>query len=244
MDKVRWNSDYSFTACCVAHDDRNPSMSVSERDGRILVYCHSGCPQEAVLDALGIGKRDREWTPPPHPAPKVPVKENTYYRDIWDAAYDQLLPFSKPYDGDPTHLVSEHPYAKLKKVKHAAGARRGFASGRLIGKHTDCIIVPSYDFDLKLVGVECIGTPDANGKTPKQSFGKKSVLILGNDRDPEIPILMLEGWASAVAWVFAMNNGNACGAVFFGKSSGKRMQAELQAHYPKHVVLLGIEQDD
>jgi hypothetical protein len=37
---------------CPAHDDRNPSLSVTERDGRILVHCHAGCPSERVIDAL------------------------------------------------------------------------------------------------------------------------------------------------------------------------------------------------
>jgi DNA-binding transcriptional ArsR family regulator len=37
---------------CPAHDDRNPSLSVTERDGRTLVHCHAGCPSERVIDAL------------------------------------------------------------------------------------------------------------------------------------------------------------------------------------------------
>ena len=37
---------------CPAHEDRNPSLSVKQRNGRVLVHCHAGCPQDAVLDAL------------------------------------------------------------------------------------------------------------------------------------------------------------------------------------------------
>ena len=39
-------------ARCPAHRDRTPSLSISERDGRILVHCHAGCSQEAVIQAL------------------------------------------------------------------------------------------------------------------------------------------------------------------------------------------------
>jgi hypothetical protein len=39
-------------ACCPAHDDRNPSLSIREADGKVLVRCHAGCPQQAVIDAL------------------------------------------------------------------------------------------------------------------------------------------------------------------------------------------------
>src|SRR3954468_24122021 len=42
-----------FVAHCPAHDDRNPSLSIKDlNDGRILVKCHAGCPQRAVIDKL------------------------------------------------------------------------------------------------------------------------------------------------------------------------------------------------
>ncbi|MBI4515348.1 MAG: hypothetical protein HY699_05975, partial [Deltaproteobacteria bacterium] len=37
---------------CPAHDDRTPSLSVTERDGRLLVRCHAGCNQSVVIEAL------------------------------------------------------------------------------------------------------------------------------------------------------------------------------------------------
>jgi hypothetical protein len=40
-------------ARCPAHDDRTPSLSISDGgDGKILVKCHAGCGQGAVIDAL------------------------------------------------------------------------------------------------------------------------------------------------------------------------------------------------
>jgi 5S rRNA maturation endonuclease (ribonuclease M5) len=45
-------------AQCPAHDDRNPSLSITGIEGQVLVHCHTGCPVEAVLDALGLTKRD------------------------------------------------------------------------------------------------------------------------------------------------------------------------------------------
>lgn len=53
-DRVRWNGRDSFTACCIAHDDRSPSMSVSQNGDKLLMHCHSGCTQEELLHAAGI----------------------------------------------------------------------------------------------------------------------------------------------------------------------------------------------
>lgn len=40
---------------CPAHDDRSPSLSVSEGpDGEILVYCFAGCAYESVVSALDL----------------------------------------------------------------------------------------------------------------------------------------------------------------------------------------------
>ena len=44
---------------CPAHDDGNPSLSVTEKDGKILVKCHAGCSQDAVIEEL----RNRELWP-------------------------------------------------------------------------------------------------------------------------------------------------------------------------------------
>ena len=51
LQGVRRNGN-GWIACCPAHGDRNPSLAINERDGKILVHCHAGCSQEAVLAAL------------------------------------------------------------------------------------------------------------------------------------------------------------------------------------------------
>lgn len=45
---------------CPSHDDRNPSLSVSEgNDGRVLLYCHAGCDTEKdVVPSLGLTMAD------------------------------------------------------------------------------------------------------------------------------------------------------------------------------------------
>jgi putative DNA primase/helicase len=42
-----------WTARCPAHDDRTPSLSISDADdNKVLVRCHAGCDQERVITAL------------------------------------------------------------------------------------------------------------------------------------------------------------------------------------------------
>jgi putative DNA primase/helicase len=41
-----------WMARCPAHDDRNPSLSLRDVDGKVLVHCHAGCDQKSVIEAL------------------------------------------------------------------------------------------------------------------------------------------------------------------------------------------------
>jgi AAA domain-containing protein len=50
---VRRDGD-GWRTLCPAHADRNPSLSVNVRDGKILIHCHAGCSTEAVCAAAGI----------------------------------------------------------------------------------------------------------------------------------------------------------------------------------------------
>jgi len=47
----RWCGS-SGSCHCPAHQDSSPSLSVTWRDDRLLVHCHAGCSQAAVLAAL------------------------------------------------------------------------------------------------------------------------------------------------------------------------------------------------
>ena len=51
LDGVRSQGD-GFIARCPVHDDRHQSLSITEKDGKVLVKCHAGCGQGAVIEAL------------------------------------------------------------------------------------------------------------------------------------------------------------------------------------------------
>jgi hypothetical protein len=59
----------------VAHDDQHASLSITERDGKVLLHCHAGCSQESVIGALRAAGL---WPEPEHEARIVATYD---YRD-------------------------------------------------------------------------------------------------------------------------------------------------------------------
>ena len=60
-----------WMACCPAHDDQNPSLSITDREGGgVLVHCHAGCSQGDVIEVLQQrGLWERPETGPPQTTP-------------------------------------------------------------------------------------------------------------------------------------------------------------------------------
>ena len=83
---------------CPAHDDRRPSLSVCDADnGTVLVRCHAGCEQSAVIEALrdqglwhnyGLHRPGAvRWSR--RPAPRAGVDDTDRSRvalDLWRAS--------------------------------------------------------------------------------------------------------------------------------------------------------------
>src|SRR5438067_2266842 len=52
-------SGKQFTARCPAHEDGNASLSIGVTDDQaVLLRCHAGCENDAVLAAAGLKWRD------------------------------------------------------------------------------------------------------------------------------------------------------------------------------------------
>lgn len=55
LSKVRRMGPDRWMACCPAHQDKSPSLSIREcSDGRVLIHCWTGCGANDVLDAIGL----------------------------------------------------------------------------------------------------------------------------------------------------------------------------------------------
>ena len=59
LEKVRRSGQGSWLACCPAHDDKSPSLSIRETvDGRVLVHCFAGCAVHEIVSAVGLDTSD------------------------------------------------------------------------------------------------------------------------------------------------------------------------------------------
>lgn len=55
LDKVKATGRGRWQACCPAHDDQGPSLSVRELDdGRVLIHCFAGCSALEVVESVGL----------------------------------------------------------------------------------------------------------------------------------------------------------------------------------------------
>lgn len=48
----------SYQCLCPIHDDKKASLSISEKDGKILLHCHAGCNTSDILSSVGLTFKD------------------------------------------------------------------------------------------------------------------------------------------------------------------------------------------
>jgi 5S rRNA maturation endonuclease (ribonuclease M5) len=112
LEKVKSTTDNQWTACCPAHEDKKPSLSINlADDGKVLVYCHAGCSHKDVVSAMGLTVKDLFA-----PSSAAPAKKNSIVR----AAYDY-----RDFKGDLAYQI-------LKKSDGTFSYRRPDANGEWI----------------------------------------------------------------------------------------------------------------
>jgi len=55
LEKVKSTGKEKYKACCPVHNEKNPSMDMTEKDGKVLIHCHAcGANGLSVVRALGL----------------------------------------------------------------------------------------------------------------------------------------------------------------------------------------------
>jgi hypothetical protein len=92
LPRVKRTAPGKWSACCPAHEDKSPSLSIRElEDGRLLLYCFGGCSVEEVVGAVGLGMED--LFPPRGAAPGAgtkPERRTFIPADVFDIARKEI----------------------------------------------------------------------------------------------------------------------------------------------------------
>ena len=90
LQKVKPKGKGQWIACCPAHEDKSPSMTIAQADdGRVLVHCFAGCSTEQILSSVSLTFDDLY---PPRALDHVKSSRPYIGRAVIDAiAYEALL---------------------------------------------------------------------------------------------------------------------------------------------------------
>ena len=96
-DKAHRGADGSWQACCPAHEDKTPSLSITDGDKGVILHCHAGCAPADVVAVLGLSMTDLfppRTTRPPKGSPSKPrprlVATYEYYDVQGTVLYQQF----------------------------------------------------------------------------------------------------------------------------------------------------------
>lgn len=133
-----------YQARCPAHDDRSPSLSIAEKNGRVLFRCWAGCSQDDVLRVL---KARHLWPEEKKPAQVRNLKSKAEISAFIDAHENNLK------SGIPTTTKAQQTYRQYQRIKYAP-----FTADEVFEMHAFCLcyradirkgLKPSADDDAK-----------------------------------------------------------------------------------------------
>jgi hypothetical protein len=155
-----------WKAKCPVHDDREPSISISEgADGRALLKCHAGCETNDVLAAIGMKPADlfvvagKNGSRPPKQRPRQKMKDENATPINWQTCVEAF---------------SEKHLERLSDWRGYSGRFCSWLHKRgLVGLCENCIAFPVHDKDGLIIAAHCRPKSDKwfyKPGTPVQPF--------------------------------------------------------------------------
>lgn len=90
LDRVKTIGKDKWLACCPAHKDKSPSLSIKELDdGRVLIHCFAGCDVESILNSLSLDVS--ELFPQKQTGSYKPHSKPFSARDVLMALWSEVL---------------------------------------------------------------------------------------------------------------------------------------------------------
>jgi hypothetical protein len=94
LEGVKETGEGRFSALCPAHDDHNPSLSITVTEDKIIPHCFAGCEQSEILGAVGLHWQDLYFDTLSRTKPHSGL--NTYY-DYHDENGDLIFQVIRSY---------------------------------------------------------------------------------------------------------------------------------------------------
>jgi 5S rRNA maturation endonuclease (ribonuclease M5) len=98
----RLKTSKGVNVICPAHDDHNPSLSISQSNGKILLHCQAGCLTESILKAKNMTEGDlflNGNTPPQKPIKKR-IAEYIYQDESGKPLFRVARYFPKDFEAE------------------------------------------------------------------------------------------------------------------------------------------------
>lgn len=112
LSKVKRTGPNSYLACCPAHEDHHPSLTISEKGESIALHCFSGCDNESILSAIGLTfgdlypPRQHQGKPERRPFPAADILRAIAFEALIVAHAGRSILSKKPYtEADQARLV-------------------------------------------------------------------------------------------------------------------------------------------
>ena len=74
-----------YKARCPAHDDKSPSLSITQKPDRVLIHCFSGCSQKEVISALIDRGLWNQKPRKPFAYSEADLDESMFFCVIWNS---------------------------------------------------------------------------------------------------------------------------------------------------------------
>lgn len=127
LQKVRQTSSQTWTACCPAHEDRSPSLSIRDSSGTILLRCFAGCEVAEIVAAVGMELSD--LFPPDAQAVK-PMRKPFPAADVLECLSEEsrivFIIADRMSKGLP---IADTDMTRLRTAVHRIEAAREIANG-------------------------------------------------------------------------------------------------------------------
>ena len=208
--------------CSVREDDHTPSCRINPRKGTYFDFGRGGSGKETFISEL-CKKRGVDDPFPKNGTGVAPTAlrsqesiQRQAARELWERATE----------------AEGHPYLLRKKVE-ANGTRRSkvgvlWKDGALKKMSGDFLLVPAYDSDGSLIGLEQV-----TGDGKKYALGSKGFHIL-DELNPDAPLILAEGFATAAS-IKALSGANA--ACCFGAAQFESSVRDLRKVFPGEIVV-------